>query len=164
MPMIPDHIIQEIAEKNDIYELVSQYVSLKRTGSSYIGLCPFHNEKTPSFSVSPQKGIFHCFGCGEGGNSIGFLMKIENISFYEAVKRLAERANVELPKTDERDFEDGNKKKKERELMYEINKAAASRFYENLKTSKDGIEYFKGERFAHQVHIHSWQKPFRKDR
>lgn len=144
MPMIPDHIIQEIAEKNDIYELVSQYVSLKRAGSSYIGLCPFHNEKTPSFSVSPQKGIFHCFGCGEGGNSIGFLMKIENISFYEAVKRLAERANVELPKTDERDFEDGNKKKKERELMYEINKAAASRFYENLKTSKDGIEYFKG--------------------
>lgn len=144
MPMIPDHIIQEIAEKNDIYELVSQYVSLKRAGSSYIGLCPFHNEKTPSFSVSPQKGIFHCFGCGEGGNSIGFLMKIENISFYEAVKRLAERANVELPKADERDFEDGNKKKKERELMYEINKAAASHFYENLKTSKESIEYFKG--------------------
>ncbi len=143
MPLFPDHLIQEIAEKNDIYELVSQYVSLKRSGSSYQGLCPFHNEKTPSFSVSPQKGIFHCFGCGEGGNSIGFLMKIENISFYEAVTRLAERANIELPKPDSSDFSRGDEKKKERELMYEINKAAASKFFENLKTGKNAVEYFK---------------------
>ncbi|MBQ6999129.1 MAG: DNA primase [Clostridia bacterium] len=132
-----------MAEKNDIYELVSQYVSLKRAGSSYVGLCPFHNEKTPSFSVSPHKGIFHCFGCGEGGNSIGFLMKIENISFYEAVTRLAERANIELPKPDTTDFDRGNEKKKERELVYAINKDAATKFYENLKTSKIAIEYFK---------------------
>lgn len=144
MPLIPDHIIQEVAEKNDIYELVSQYVSLKRAGSSYIGLCPFHNEKTPSFSVSPQKGIFHCFGCGEGGNSIGFLMKIENISFYEAVKRLAEKANVELPKAENGDFDRGLAKKKERELIFEINKAAAAHFYNNLKSSDAGIKYFKG--------------------
>ncbi len=143
MPLFPDHLIQEVAEKNDIYELVSQYVSLKRAGSSYVGLCPFHNEKTPSFSVSPQKGIFHCFGCGEGGNSIGFLMKIENISFYEAVTRLAERANIELPKPDATDFDRGNEKKKERELIYAINKDAATKFYENLKTSKIAIEYFK---------------------
>lgn len=155
MPLFPDHIIQEVAEKNDIYELVSQYVSLKRAGSSYIGLCPFHNEKTPSFSVSPQKGIFHCFGCGEGGNSIGFLMKIENISFYEAVTRLAERANIELPKPDMKDFDRGNEKKKERELIYEINKAAASKFYENLKSSKDGISYFKGREIDG-----SWAKNF----
>lgn len=143
MPLIPDHIIQEVAEKNDIYELVSQYVSLKRAGSSYIGLCPFHNEKTPSFSVSPQKGIFHCFGCGEGGNSISFLMKIENISFYEAMKRLAEKANVELPKADDGDFDRGFAKKKERELIYEINKEAALHFYNNLKTGDAGIRYFK---------------------
>lgn len=143
MPLIPDHIIQEVAEKNDIYELVSQYVSLKRAGSSYIGLCPFHNEKTPSFSVSPQKGIFHCFGCGEGGNSIGFLMKIENISFYEAVKRLAEKANVELPKPEGGEFDRGLEKKKERELIFEINKAAATHFYNNLKESNDAIKYFK---------------------
>lgn len=155
MPLFPDHIIQEVAEKNDIYELVSQYVSLKRAGSSYQGLCPFHNEKTPSFSVSPQKGIFHCFGCGEGGNSIGFLMKIENISFYEAVTRLAERANIELPKPDSSDFDRGNEKKKERELIYEINKAAATKFYENLKTGKGAIEYFKSREIDG-----SWAKKF----
>jgi len=155
MPLFPDHIIQEVAEKNDIYELVSQYVSLKRAGSSYQGLCPFHNEKTPSFSVSPQKGIFHCFGCGEGGNSIGFLMKKENISFYEAVTRLAERANIELPKPDASDFDRGNEKKKERELIYEINKAAATKFYENLKTGKGAIEYFKSREIDG-----SWAKRF----
>ncbi len=155
MPLFPDYLIQEVAEKNDIYEIVSQYVSLKRAGSSYVGLCPFHNENTPSFSVSPQKGIFHCFGCGEGGNSIGFLMKIENISFHEAVKRLAERANIELPKADTRDFDRGNEKKKERELIYEINKAAATKFYENLKTSKEGIAYFKGREIDG-----SWAKKF----
>lgn len=144
MPLIPDHIIQEVAEKNDIYELVSQYVSLKRAGSSYTGLCPFHNEKTPSFSVSPQKGIFHCFGCGEGGNSIGFYMKIENISFYEAVKRLAEKVNVELPRADSYDYHRSDERRKEKEKMYEINRAAAERFYENLKGSKDAVAYFKG--------------------
>lgn len=143
MPLFPEHIIQEVAEKNDIYELVSQYVSLKRAGSSYVGLCPFHNEKTPSFSVSPQKGIFHCFGCGEGGNSIGFLMKIENISFYEAVTRLAERANIELPKPDTFDADRSNERKKERELMFEINKEAAMHFFDNLKFGGAGVEYFK---------------------
>jgi len=143
MPLFPDYVIQEVAEKSDIYELVSQYVSLKKAGSSYVGLCPFHNEKTPSFSVSPQKGIFHCFGCGEGGNSIGFLMKIENISFYEAVKRLAEKANIELPKADMSDFKQSSERQKERELLYEINKAAAERFYNNLKGSKEGISYCK---------------------
>ncbi len=155
MPMIPDHIIREIAEKSDIYELVSQYVSLKKTGSSYTGLCPFHNEKTPSFSVSPQKGIFHCFGCGEGGNAIGFLMKIENISFYEAVKRLAEKANVEIPKADASDFQKSSERQREREIIYEINKSAAERFYENLKNSKDGIAYFKNRGIDG-----SWAKKF----
>lgn len=155
MPMIPDYIIREIAEKSDIYELVSQYVSLKKTGSSYTGLCPFHNEKTPSFSVSPQKGIFHCFGCGEGGNAIGFLMKIENISFYEAVKRLGEKANVEIPKADAWDLQKSSERQKERDIIYEINKAAAERFYENLKSSKEGISYFKNRGIDG-----SWAKKF----
>lgn len=155
MPLFPDYIIQEVAEKNDIYELVSQYVSLKRAGSSYVGLCPFHNEKTPSFSVSPQKGIFHCFGCGEGGNSIGFLMKIENISFYEAVTRLAQRANIELPKADKTDFKKDNERQKERQIIYEINNAAATKFYENLKESKEAIAYFKDREIDG-----SWAKRF----
>ena len=81
----PDELVEEIREKNDVVSVIGEYVKLTRKGGSYFGLCPFHNEKTPSFSVSPQKGIFHCFGCGEGGNVIHFLMKIENISFEEAV-------------------------------------------------------------------------------
>ena len=103
MPLYPEYLIREVADKNDIRDVVSQYVNLKKAGNSYVGLCPFHNEKTASFSVSPQKGIFHCFGCGEGGNVIHFLMKIENMPFVEAVERLAERAGVNLPKPDEKD-------------------------------------------------------------
>ena len=75
MPMFPEYIIQEVTEKNDIYDVVSKYVHLKKAGNSYVGLCPFHNEKTPSFSVSPQRGVFHCFGCGVGGDVISFLMR-----------------------------------------------------------------------------------------
>ena len=75
MPLFPEYVIQEVIEKNDIVDVIGQTVSLKRSGSNYMGLCPFHNEKTPSFSVSPQKGIFHCFGCGVGGTVINFVMK-----------------------------------------------------------------------------------------
>ena len=94
MPLYPEYLIREVADKNDIRDVISQYVNLKKAGSSYVGLCPFHNEKTPSFSVSPQKGIFHCFGCGEGGNVIHFMMKIENMPFVEAVEKLAQRAGT----------------------------------------------------------------------
>lgn len=97
MPLFPDYVIKEVADKNDIYDVISQTVSLKKAGSSYIGLCPFHNEKTPSFSVSPRRGIFKCFGCGEGGDVIGFVMKNENLSFFDAVTKLASRANITLP-------------------------------------------------------------------
>ena len=81
MPLFPDYVIKEVADKNDIYDVISQTVSLKKAGSSYIGLCPFHNEKTPSFSVSPRRGIFKCFGCGEGGDVIGFVMKMKIFRF-----------------------------------------------------------------------------------
>ena len=92
-----DEILNEVRDNNDIVEVISQYVHLKRSGRNYFGLCPFHNEKSPSFSVSPDKQIFHCFGCGVGGNVITFLTKIEGISFREAIINLAERANIKLP-------------------------------------------------------------------
>ena len=133
MPLYPEYIIREVADKNDIRDLISQYVHLKKAGNSYVGLCPFHNEKTPSFSVSPQKGIFHCFGCGEGGNVIHFMMKIENMSFVEAVEKLAERAGVTLPKINDKDSERYVLMAKEREIIYQINQDALNYFYGNLK-------------------------------
>ena len=92
-----DSIIEEVRQSNDIIEVISQYVHLKRKGRSYFGLCPFHNEKSPSFSVSPDKQIFHCFGCGVGGNVITFISKIEGLGFQETIEVLAERAKIELP-------------------------------------------------------------------
>lgn len=92
-----DEIIEEVRQTNDIVDIISQYVRLKRSGRNYFGLCPFHNEKSPSFSVSPDKQIFHCFGCGVGGNVFTFLSKIEGINFIEAVQMLAERSNIVLP-------------------------------------------------------------------
>ena len=143
MPLYPEYIIREVADKNDIRDVVANYVNLKKAGSSYVGLCPFHNEKTPSFSVSPQKGIFHCFGCGEGGNVIHFLMKIENIPFVEAVEKLAENAGVTLPKPQKRDSEEYAEKARQREIIYEINKEAAQFFYGSLKGGKNAVEYLK---------------------
>ena len=92
-----EDILNEVKENNDIVEVISQYVHLKRSGRNYFGICPFHNEKSPSFSVSPDKQIFHCFGCGVGGNVISFISKIEGIGFKEAIETLAERANISLP-------------------------------------------------------------------
>ena len=93
----PRELIEEIRMQNDIVEVISQYVPLKQKGSSYFGLCPFHHEKTPSFSVNSEKQFYYCFGCGASGNVYGFLMEMENCDFPEAVKKLAERANIPLP-------------------------------------------------------------------
>ena len=92
-----DELLEEIKSKNDIIDIISEYVTLKRSGRSFFGLCPFHKEKSPSFSVSPDKQIFHCFGCGVGGDVFRFISKIENVNFKEAVELLANRANVQLP-------------------------------------------------------------------
>ena len=92
-----NELIDDIRSSNDIVDIISQYVTLKRSGRSFFGLCPFHNEKSPSFSVSPDRQIFHCFGCGVGGNVYTFLMKIEGITFKESLEQLAERANIQLP-------------------------------------------------------------------
>ena len=94
----PDELIEEIRAKNDIVDVISGYVRLQKKGSNHFGLCPFHNEKSPSFSVSGSKQMYYCFGCGAGGNVITFLMEYENYSFQEAVKVLADRAGVALPK------------------------------------------------------------------
>lgn len=145
MPRFPDHFIQEVADKTDITDIVSQYVTLKKAGGSYIGLCPFHSEKTPSFSVSPRKGIFHCFGCGVGGNAISFLMKMENLSFQEAVVRLAERANLAVPELKYgEDKEARQRRADERERLYAVNQAAAEYFYHSIKDSPAAVAYLKG--------------------
>ena len=136
-------LIDEIKANVDIVEIVSQYVALKRKGSNYFGLCPFHNEKSPSFSVSQNKQIFHCFGCGAGGDAIGFLKKIENISFGEAVEMLADRANITLPKVET--SEDDKKRLLLQEKVFKVNEAAALFFHENLykPNAKPAQEYVK---------------------
>ena len=98
MALIPAEFIEEINSRLDIVELISSYVILKKQGRNYVGLCPFHSENTPSFIVSPDKGIYHCFGCHVGGNAIGFLMAIENLTFPEAVEKLADRLGLQMPR------------------------------------------------------------------
>ena len=117
-----DEIIEEVRSSNDIVDIISQYVILKRSGRNFFGLCPFHNEKSPSFSVSPEKQVFHCFGCGAGGNVIHFLSKIENMNFKETLEELADRAGIRLPVL-ENSVEDKNLALKEK--IYEINEIAA---------------------------------------
>lgn len=139
-----DEILEEIRENNDIVEVISQYVHLKRSGRNYFGLCPFHNEKSPSFSVSPDKQIFHCFGCGVGGNVISFISKIEGIGFKEAIENLAERANIKLP-TIENNID--SKKEELKSKVYKVNSFAAEYYHKRLyqKESKLGQEYIKKE-------------------
>ncbi|MFR3482843.1 MAG: CHC2 zinc finger domain-containing protein [Clostridia bacterium] len=96
----PEELIQEIRERNDIVGVISEYVTLTRKGHNYFGVCPFHNEKTPSFSVNAQEQYYHCFGCGAGGNVYTFLMQIDNMNFVEAVKALADRAHMDLPEAE----------------------------------------------------------------
>ena len=94
----PEEVVEEVRMKNDIVDVISGYVKLQKKGSNYFGLCPFHNEKSPSFSVSPSKQMYYCFGCGAGGNVITFVMEYENYTFMEALQMLADRAGVALPK------------------------------------------------------------------
>ncbi len=143
MVIYDNGLIEEIKANTDIVELISQYVSLRRKGSNYFGLCPFHNEKSPSFSVSENKQIFHCFGCGAGGDVIGFLKRIENIDFREALEILADRANIKLPQGETTPEEQRSIRLKEK--VYEINEIAAQFFHENLykPTAKPAQEYVK---------------------
>lgn len=139
----PDEVIQRVKDATDIVSLVSEYVPLKKAGSSYKGLCPFHQEKTPSFVVSPTRNSFHCFGCGKGGNAITFLMEMEKSPFPEALKILAEKAGVALPKPQEeaRDVE----KERERERAFALNEFAGKFFYDQLTTpaGRRAVDYLK---------------------
>lgn len=137
-----DEILDEIRSRNDIVSTISQYMTLKRKGRNYFGLCPFHNEKSPSFSVSPDKQIFHCFGCGVGGDVINFVKKIENIGFLDSVSLLAEKSGIQLP-NDISKAEEENIKLKNR--VYKINELAAKFYHENLykPTSKIAQDYIK---------------------
>ena len=119
----PDELIEEVRMKNDIVDVISGYVRIQKKGSSYFGLCPFHNEKSPSFSVSPSKQMFYCFGCGAGGNVFTFVMQYENYSFQEAVKLLADRAGVNLPEMEY--GEEVKKRESQRARLLEVNKEAA---------------------------------------
>ena len=126
-----DDIIEEVRTRNDIVDVISGYVKLQRRGSSYFGLCPFHNEKSPSFSVSPGKQMYYCFGCGAGGNVYTFLMEYENYSFQEAVKALADRAGVRLPEIEY--SREARALADRKALLLEINKQAARYFYAKLR-------------------------------
>ncbi|MFQ5638209.1 MAG: DNA primase [bacterium] len=137
---IPEHKIDEVRQATDIVELVSGYVTLKKKGQNFFGLCPFHTEKTPSFSVNPDKEIFHCFGCSAGGNAYTFLMQYEGMSFPEAVKFLAQRAGIQL------DFEETDETaRKETETLYYINEFAARFFQEELLSTrgKKAMDYLQ---------------------
>ena len=146
-----DDIIEEVRMKNDIVDVISGYVRLQKKGSSYFGLCPFHNEKSPSFSVSPGKQMYYCFGCGAGGNVFTFVMEYENFTFIEAVKYLAERAGVKLP--------EGEYSKEQRAasdlktVLLEVNKKAASYYYYQLKQEggRQAYEYLKNRELSDET-------------
>ena len=147
----PDELVEEIRAKNDIVDVISGYVRIQKKGSNYMGLCPFHNEKSPSFSVSASKQIYHCFGCGAGGNVFTFLMNYENFTFQEAVKELADRAGVSLP---EIEYSAQAKKEADKKaVLLEINKEAAKYFYYQLRQEqgKIGYRYLSGRQLSEET-------------
>ena len=145
MAFYSEEFIDEVKSANDIVDVISGYVNLKRQGTTYFGNCPFHREKTASFAVTPDKQIFHCFGCGVGGNVISFVMKAENLGFKESVEFLAERAKLEIPQNSDDKEKDEELKIREyhKTQMYAINKEAGKFFFKNIYTSKVAQEYIK---------------------
>lgn len=147
----PEEIIEEVRERNDIVDVISGYVKLQKKGSNYFGLCPFHNEKSPSFSVSPQKQMYYCFGCGAGGNAITFVMEYESFTFPEALKLLADRAGVKLPETEYTGEERARADR--RSAFLEMNKLAANYFYYQLHQphGKIGYDYFMKRKLTEET-------------
>ena len=135
----PEEVVEEVREKNDIVDVISGYVKLQKKGANYFGLCPFHNEKSPSFSVSPGKQMYYCFGCGAGGNVITFLMEYENYTFPEALKFLADRAGVALPKMEYQ--KEAREQADLKARLLEVNKLAANYFYHQLKSPAGQVGY-----------------------
>ena len=150
----PDEVIEEVRSSNNIVDIIGGYVRLQKKGSSYFGLCPFHNEKSPSFSVSPNKQMYYCFGCGAGGNVFTFIMEYENQTFPEAVKILADRAGIALPETEL--TEEQKRERNKRQLLLEINKTAANYFYYQLNgdQGQQAREYLENRRLSKETQIH----------
>ncbi len=149
---IPTNIIDEIRDRTDIVAVISEHVVLKKVGGNFKGLCPFHSEKTPSFSVSSEKRIYHCFGCGVGGNAFKFIMETQSISFVDAVKHLAERAGIPLPKNAANHRPDP--KQEERDDLRKINEAAARYFHSLLEHPEDGLKarnYLRDRHFEPEI-------------
>lgn len=151
MPMYPEELIEEVRSRNDIVDVVGSYVRLQRKGSNYFGLCPFHNEKTPSFSVVPRKQMYYCFGCGAGGNVFTFLMQHDNMTFSEALELLADRAGVELPRQEL--SEEARRAANRKELLLQVNRDAATYYYALLRSprGKRAYEYFKGRALSDET-------------
>ncbi|MCM1123990.1 MAG: DNA primase [Eubacterium sp.] len=147
----PEELIEEIRMKNDIVNVISGYVRMQKKGSNYFGLCPFHNEKSPSFSVSPVKQMYYCFGCGAGGNVITFVMEYENATFQEAVKMLADRAGVNLPEMEYN--EETRQKEGKRARLLEVNKEAAKYYYYMLRNPRGraGYQYLSGRQLSEET-------------
>lgn len=146
-----DELVEEVRQRNDIVDIISGYVNLKKKGGNYFGLCPFHNEKSASFSVSPGKQMYYCFGCGAGGNVFTFIMNYENYTFAEAIKLLADRAGIALPEIE--DSKEAREKENRRKTLLQINKEAATYFYYQLRAPQGrvGLDYLKGRQLSDEI-------------
>ena len=160
--MIEQSTIDRVFELAEVVDVVQDFVTLKKRGVNYIGLCPFHNEKTPSFTVSPAKGIYKCFGCGKGGNAVNFVMEHENLSFYEAIKYLAAKYHIEVV---EKEISDEEKKQRdERESLLTVVDFANGFFMRKLHNDEEGkaigLSYFKerGFKIPSDISIFGLQK------
>lgn len=147
----PQEIIDQVIAANDIVSVIGEHVHMKRSGSGYMGLCPFHSEKSPSFSVSPGKQVYHCFGCGESGNVVTFVMKYENATFQEALKILADRAGIKLPEAQY--SEESKKKNEQRDRLFAINKDAATYYFRLLRSPRGrrGMDYFRQRQLSDET-------------
>lgn len=146
-----DELVEEVRQRNDIVDIISGYVNLKKRGGNYFGLCPFHNEKSASFSVSPGKQMYYCFGCGAGGNVFTFIMNYENYTFAEAIKLLADRAGIALPEIE--DSKEAREKENRRKTLLQINKEAATYFYYQLRAPQGrvGLDYLRGRQLSDET-------------
>ncbi len=139
MTKIPDEFVEELRKSVDIVDVISEYVQLRRTGRSFVGLCPFHNEKSPSFSVSPDRQLYHCFGCGAGGTVLRFVMDIEGLTFSEAVVKLAEKAGLTLPVAVDA-VPDHSPQNQQRQRMFDAHQLAAKYYNYILMNSAAGVQ------------------------
>ena len=150
---IPQTFIQELLNRVDVVDVVGRYVQLKKGGANLMGLCPFHGEKSPSFSVSPSKQFYHCFGCGANGNAIGFLMEHAGMSFIEAVKDLAQQAGMQVPEDEAspQDRERAAQQRQKQATLTDVLEKAAQAYAKQLKVSPRAIDYLKGRGLSGQI-------------